>query len=444
MSPAQICATALAATWLASAASATPFCSDLLSEDTVPSSYKRIAPLHSSQEHGWIFLKDHLREEYNMKSSAQRLIGQIAQEFANRNQRFGILIAPPRPVIAGRAVVDAALDGADFDLNAAETSFDQLIQELNETGAVVPNLSQAARATADLAEGYYFKRDTHWTPLGAAVSAYAFADAANTAWPGVFETGTRLVQPGPDTEIYSEKGSLSTVIEDTCGTRPDPELVPFIAFQGGLERGLLDDLPAGTPQVALLGTSFSDRYQTDTYRVAEALENALGAAVDNRSLTGGGMTGSLETFILNGGLDEEAYDLVIWEVPYTQSFNSTSNLYQLLGALHFQSGAATGGTEIPVGNVDSTDIELAGANPTGVTFSGVAADIRRITLIVRYDDGKTETIKLQRSNRIPAELRSDDWSVRFSPTGDRVIAELSADFTPASAGDSAVAILWDQ
>ena len=33
---------------------------------------------------------------------------------------------------------------------------------------------------------------------------------------------------------------------------------------------------------------------------------------------------------------------------------------------------------------------------------------------------------------------------RFSPTGDRVIAELSADFTPASAGDSAVAILWDQ
>lgn len=440
-----VTATTLLLTALAtSTALASPYCDAMTSEDTLPKSYKRLAPIYSSTQTGWIFTQDHLSTDYAMKSSAQRLMAAIVAEFAARDIRFAMLVAPPRPLVAGQPIVAATLDGAAFDFEAAASSFDQLMTELQETGAVIPNLLDVVRADPALAETYYFKRDTHWTPVGAAVSAHAFAHAAKQAWPDLFTATTTLDQPGADAELYSEKGSLAAIVEETCGTRPDPETSPYVAFSGGLERGLLDDLPDGTPRVALLGTSFSNRYEQDAYRVAAALEHALGAAVENMSLTGGGMIGGLETFILNGGLTNGSHDLILWELPYTQSFNSTSNLYQLLGALRLDAGAAEGGVAVQIGATEAFDIPLNGVNPTGVTFATGTDEVELLTLKVTYDDGKSETIKLQRSDRVPVDQRVDQLSVQFMPTGDRVITQLSAEFAPKPTGATASAVLWSK
>jgi alginate biosynthesis protein AlgX len=381
------------------AAHAAPFCAKLLDADALPGSYARLAPIHSSTDSGWIFTDEMLSTEYAMKSEAERLMTAIVAEFTRRDVPLAIMIAPPRALVAGQTTVEATIGSASYDANAARDSFDTLIEQLRAAGAIVPNLVDEAIATQASGPAYYFQRDTHWTAFGAALSAQALAIEISTTRPDI-----ALISV-PDLEISDaveeEKGSLAAIVRDVC--EMEPAIEPFALARFPSRGNYLLGEATQTPIVALLGTSFSNRYKKDFYRVGDAISWALDREVVNMSESGTGMIGIIEGFVNSGGLDQPL-ELVIWETPYTESFNSTSNLRQLLGALQ---SAGDEVVSVTAEGVPDTTVEVGAAQPEYILVDTSTLESIELRVRVVLSNDKTKTIKLRRSDRVPAALRSE-------------------------------------
>ncbi len=388
---------ALALAALPIGAAATPYCDALLDADALPGKYARLAPIHSSTETGWVFTKDMMSEAYAMDDGNLALVEAIVASFTRRDIPLAIVVAPPRPVVAGQAIVDATAGAGALDVAAAQASFEALVAQLRGAGAIAPNLAATATQTDDIRAAFYFKRDTHWTARGAALSAQALSAEIAAMAPALGIVPADL--PGIGTEAEEEKGSLAAILRDVCQSEPDRE--PF----------LLADLPAATgdllgggsedPSIVLLGTSFSNRYKTDFYRVGEAMSWALDRPVENISASGTGMIGMIEGFVRGGGLDRKP-DLVIWETPYTQSFNSPSDLRQLLGAL--QAVDATDATRLAEAQGAGT-LEIGAQQPDLLLIDTGTTDAAELRVNIRLADGGRQSIKLRRNDRVPAEMR---------------------------------------
>ncbi len=385
---------------LASSVVADPYCSALADPEQVAKKYAKRAPFHVDAASGWIIGEDQLKSEFNVTGETTALWEAIAQGFDARGVKLVVLAAPPRPLFAPEAAVPSTYNAA-----AARKAFSAYISRLNASGIPAPDLS-LLRDTAYASE-LYFARDTHWTPVGAAISAAHLSAAITGLQVPNFVTDVSFG------EAYTEKGSLSTVVEETCGARPEVELVRSPAYTTrGDASALLSD--QGDASVALIGTSFSDRYKRDAYQVAGALSHALDQQVDNYSVTGGGMTGAMEAFLRSGAFTSGQYDTVIWEVPYTAPLTNISGLRQILGLLQ-ENGEAT---QVYSGQVSSDWMNIDHGFSTE-DFTALHLKTPSVTkgkLSVELYDANGQKIRtnLVKSDRVTATARSDTWSLSLT------------------------------
>ncbi|MEM6385675.1 MAG: hypothetical protein AAF718_05500 [Pseudomonadota bacterium] len=420
--------TLAAALFAASIAKAEPYCADLTNKGALPERYAKTAPIYSDASSGWVFTKDQLKDRYDMDRSAQTMVQTISKEFARRGVQLAIVVAPPRPIVAGQTRLDAAMGDARYDLKAARASFDELVAGLASTGAIVPNLSDVALVNDAIRGAFYFRRDTHWTTTGSAVSAIALAQAVNTAAPDFFPNdGTFSNADLKPLDLIEEEGSLAKIVREVCGTSLGVETAQ--AFDLTRASGLLGNA-ADSRAIALVGSSFSNRYKRDHYRFGEALARAFDADVENYSVSGGGPIGAIEAYVLSGALDRREHALVIWELPYTERFNSSSFLRQLLGAIERQTkpvqsigvDQGTGATAIKVANgTHLSGIEIVSADPRHQHFR----------LEVRFDDGSKTKITLRRRRAVPSEMRAQSVFGSLAFFGSRKPVEVVV--TPAKA-----------
>lgn len=376
-------------------AHAAPYCAALADAAALPKKYKNKAPFASDTQSGWIVGHDQRSVRFDVTEETQALWRRIAEGFAAKGVALLILSPPPRPLFAPQEMQAEMGD----DLTVLRVSYQGYIAGLQASGLVAPDLSPLADTALDHA--FYFARDTHWTPYGALLSAQALARAA-----GVAETG-----PVAFDGSYTEKGSLTAVIEAGCGTRPMPERVPAPSYQRSAALGLLDDSAA--PEIALVGSSFSGRYQSDAYQVADALSHVFGAEVDNVSLSGGGMAGSMLAFLESGALASGDVTRVVWEVPYTTPLTDIGGLRQVLSLLEDTSAQArtsvhdglldTGWTSIKVG------FDSAQTGHLEIVTPGVTAGEMLLEL---FDaQGGKRKLSLRKSDRIAGAARTDRWAL---------------------------------
>ena len=118
MKPFLTSTTVVAVACFATASTAAPMCAELLLVDQLGSKYQRLAPIHSDTATGWIFTNDQMSEDYSLKSEARHLMAEIVHEFDRRAIELALLIAPPRPLVAGEEVVRETL-GANGDFDVA-------------------------------------------------------------------------------------------------------------------------------------------------------------------------------------------------------------------------------------------------------------------------------------------------------------------------------------
>ncbi|SPH20613.1 Alginate biosynthesis protein AlgX [Ascidiaceihabitans donghaensis] len=397
-----------AATLLASGGYATPYCESLAVKDQLPKKYQKRGPFYSDTSSGWIVGQDQLRNKYAVSDEAVALWHDIRAEFEKHAIDLVVLAAPPRPLFVPKSALDALGMPLDAELPVLQDGFSAYIAALNAAGIVAPDLSRVAQSP--LAAEYYFARDTHWTPMGAAVSV-AYLNAAMGK--GAIDANLARIT---STGTYDEKGSLAGVVKDACGKRPQTETVPApqYAIQGSA-ASLLGAAPE-LEKLALVGTSFSDRYQRDAYQVADALAFMMDVHVDNFSVTGGGLVGSMEAFIRSGALASTSYKTVVWEAPYSAPLTDVNGLRQILGALKSAALVShTEGLDARIGK-DWISIEhsVSMEEVQGLEIVTEGTDTGQLLVEIIDGAGEKTRTKLVKSNRVAANLRSNRWALSLS------------------------------
>ncbi|WP_300020093.1 hypothetical protein [uncultured Roseobacter sp.] len=413
-------------------ASAAPYCAALANLDDLPTKYQKRGPFYSDADAGWIVSADQLKAAFNVSQEAVLLWQMIAAEFEKRGTTLVVLAAPPRPLFVPEETSDSLDLKRAFDRSGMARDFSAYIAALNAAGILAPDLSVLTGGEA--AGDYYFKRDTHWTPVGAALSAAHLRQTIDGTLVG------HTLQVVPFSESYQEKGSLSHVAEQACGTRPAPETVAAPVFaKAGSADSLLSD-PVTAPRIALVGTSFSNRYQRDAYQVADALAHALDAEVENHAITGGGLVGSMSGFIQSNALETEQYEMVVWETPYTAPLTQVDGLRQILGELHAQS--ATDVDPLQTGQVSDDWLSIRhGFSPADHTGLQIIVPGQSTgTLIVELidEDGEKTRIKLTKSDRADPALRTDNWDLAFGGLAPKRIERIKLRLLGEAAKDAQV------
>ena len=405
---------------------AAPLCPEFNSADAMPKKYKKLAPVISGAPTDWIFTVDHMDTDYVPGTKATDLLTAIVDEFEARDTKLAIMMAPPRPLVAGQAAVDGLTNGAaDFDVAAVSASFQDMINAIRESGAIAPDLLSVATSTDELRDDYYYRHDTHWTPVGAAESAYALAvEVAGAGIAGFDAMNPARPTVDADATIFSEKGSLAGMAKDVCGVAIAAVEHPVPVFPS-LTNDLLGDTSAN-PQIILAGSSFSNRYKKDAYRVADALAGSMQAEVINHSVSGGGAIGGIEGIVNADLLDgADTPELVIWELPYTEGMQTLSPLRQLLGALRHDETAAAA-VSVGLENGGETRVKMASTDAALVSLHLPGASAQRVKVDLRYDDGSKETVTLVRKKHVPSHLRTDWWSLALNPAKDGIAKGLKS------------------
>ncbi|MCG7493020.1 hypothetical protein MHM86_05655 [Thalassobius sp. Cn5-15] len=461
-----ICAApALAALLCMTPATAAPLCDAFTSADQMPHKYRKLAPVLSGSPTDWIITADQMKTNYTPDSEAQALLARIVAAFRAQGTELAILMPPPRPLVAGQSQLEALSGGpVQYDTQAVSAEFHQMVAELRAAGALAPDLLNVATQDDALRDAYYYRHDTHWTPVGAAQSAVALAEevvAKATApdpqpssatphegWQAADLSafaGRDVRRPAPtSTDSFVEKGSLAKMTKNVCAKPIAPVEMPIPAFEPDNDDdtlGLLADT-SDRPQILLAGSSFSNRYKKDAYRVAHAISAALGADVTNHSVSGGGAIGAIEGVVNAGLLDAPgAYDLVVWELPYTEGVTSISTLRQLLGALELRRAPQP----IAVAEMEAdgkTKLPLSDISPSLLTVRAPEAKLQRIKVDLRFADGTKTTLSLARRAAVPASLRSPLWTLSLAGLDGRGLKTATLRYDGSKLGTGAVVNLF--
>lgn len=386
------------------------FCADLSDVGQLPKKYQKRGPFHSDAQSGWIVGADQLKSRKAMDDEASALLSEIARIFQSKGITLTALVAPPRPLFAPLNALPQ-----DFEADATARQFSGYIDAVNQAGVMAPDLSHILKTGA--AKEFYFLRDTHWTPKGAALAATELAKTVLGA------QANANFESIPFSQSYSEKGSLSTVAEKTCGTRPAAEVVPAPDFTKSGDANAL--LGASDDQtIALVGTSFSNRYDRDAYQVADAVSHAFDADVENFSVTGGGLVGAMEAFIRSGALDSGRYHTVVWEAPYTAPLSNISGLRQVLGALQNAGEKEHVASQALKASWEPIKKRFATGTFQGLEIHTPGLTEGKLELELFSDDGEKERFKLVKSDRVAAEHQSDVWTVSLAHLSMKEVSRL--------------------
>lgn len=398
--PAMICAALAAFALPATTAFAEKSCPRVMGTDDLPKKYKRLAPLYNGVKSGWIFGANELDENYEIGDRHVALLEAIAAEFAGMGTRLAIIMPPPRVLATGQKTFDRTTGNAiEVDLKAVRKSFKEMNKQVRSLGILMPDLQALVQSKDKGAKAFYFQRDTHWTPYGAAQSARAMARVlSSTDVPAMPKNGE---------EAFAESGTYARVLKQACAKELAPELAPKMAFPAA-QGGLLGE--AVTPlKVALAGSSFSQRNGKDAYQMGAALSYFVGAPVANYSVSGGGAIGAIEGLVSSGALAENGFNLLIWELSFTEGLANEHALRQLLGAVQVARGGGALVEEMQAGQ--SLSFEAEATRPDVVVLRDLPAELERISLTVTFYDGKPKVVKMERKKHVPMDLRQGVWAL---------------------------------
>jgi hypothetical protein len=235
-----------------------------------------------------------------------------------------IAFTPPEGIAYLGKLDAATIKGTAFEKLSSPANLQNILKGYQET---LKAFSGAGFETPDLASGLagymktnpteiaYFKRDWHWTAVGAKAGAYAVMNFLNAKYPSLSkELQTRKITVGvKGTAPHLSPGGWDNEIRKFC-----PDYKPAVEMRAVLEVNQPEENPSTALfrderfDVALVGTSFSAGQFGPGF--APYLSEALGTNVLNAGVSNAGPLGAMNEWALK--LKPELLPRVlIWEMP---------------------------------------------------------------------------------------------------------------------------------
>ncbi len=374
----------------------------------------------------WFFRSDvDLQQSFPLDAASQQAFAELVDRLAQRGVKLVVMLQPTRGLMHADALVSPWKE--QYSLAAARQSFLEKAQTLRALGAVVADMEPVL--TADHEQEYFFRRDHHWTPYGADVSARQVAEAMQ-AEPGINDLPEVAFETRPDI-LLRKMGTMNVAVGIVCGNTYSFQWVRSSLTVPKDDTASADALfgDVAAPAIALVGTSNSDnredRYKN--YNFQGFLQQYLSRDVVNFAMTGGGATGSLEDLLLSDAYQSGQFRYLIWELPVSYALEEQEVWRQLLpeasGGCADQSLLASAKVTVPISKVDERVEVLANAGQyrrltagrqhllLDMNFSD--SNFKEFYVLAYYDDGQREKVRIRR----PARLDNGRFMLRLDPPG---------------------------
>jgi len=286
----------------------------------------------------WLFRSNFdLQESFGMPAGLEadlpRFIGKLNQGGTD----LAIVLQPTRGLVHR----DKLRDDTPFNWQAARDSYVAFEAQLRRQGAIVPELV----SLIDNPPGfeYFFRRDHHWTPQGARITAGLVAQALK-ADPVYDRLDAQTEFVSAMSIIIPKDGTMNSALRYLCGNGYGNQHVQGYetsSKEGGDASALFGE--AETPEIVLIGSSNSavrDQQQKH-YNFDGFLREYLQADMLNYALQGSGEIGSLQQYLHSSDYDPAAPPkLIIWENPVNYSLSDPLFYRQLIPAISGECSAA--------------------------------------------------------------------------------------------------------
>ncbi len=345
---------------------------------------------------GWFYYDYDLEPSYPLMSQTDFMI-ELGRRLQAQGVRLVIVPVPSRAVVTPQNLYLDDPQQAAFEPAEGVAQYDMFVKELRDGEVSVFDVLAAARASGARGQQTFFKRDLHWTTEGAKLFHQNLADELKRIEPNL-----------PKTEIVAERNALdyqhrgkfvSRWTYTHCGyampTEPQPTYTVTKRSSGGL-------FESSDPQVVLTGSSFSlPPYDYDF------LATSLQSDVLNLSVGAGGAVVALQSYLVDGAFEAAKPKLLVWEFPTFAPAITEEEKRELLASVYGRCQNTPATAQI---GEDFDDIISVNANTEGemlntrtgylqIEFSDLS--VLKFDLILEYDNGKKESLRVARSNLIP-------------------------------------------
>lgn len=377
---------------------------------------------------GWFFraANTDLDEFFVLDSESLGFVARLAAALRDRGTQLLLMPIPTRGLVAYDQMDASVPLQARYARRDALAEYRAYVQAFRDLGIEVVDLDPET-IRGRIGPAFYLKRDLHWTPQGAKFAAQiAAADIDRLLGTGAREGRARFSTR--QLRIEPMTGRLQTMINQFCDDPvPAQEVTVFATTRDegngsteAAEQALFGDAgSSGAPQVVLTGTSFS---ATTTFNFAGFLSEALGRSVLDYSVSAGGLSTSLLTYLETSDFDRDPPQVLLWEFLAYHDFPDDAVAFrQMIAAAD---GTCTGTDRLIAerltqitGNGDVIDVPRD-AQPVTGTDGYIALEIpdrtvRRFTVEVEYADRDADIVTIDQappyesSSRFFLELSGD-------------------------------------
>lgn len=269
-------------------------CEDLLDR----SNYENeagFAPLRYDPQENILFRQQDFIAEFELGSQEAAYFKKIAETLKEQGIVLALLLNPPRGLMYDPAIGTRLLpEPLEFQHSLVRANYNTLLAELTDLGIAAPNLVDftSQRGTS---RQYYYAGNSHWTPDGAIEAALGVRQELERQFQLDFPPLDENYRISGILDI-ADTGNLMRAVAQVCEKEPVVEtrrsqvIERVSAEDETVSSALFGDAPAQAPQIALLGTSFSNGNSRDKFQATPAFEYALQGPIINRSVHAGDLS----------------------------------------------------------------------------------------------------------------------------------------------------------
>ena len=278
----------------------------------------------------WLFRSEFdLANEFGMPLEMEPRFAALMKALKDRGTDVVIVLQPTRGLMHRDQVRTEWAEG--FDFAKAYASYRQYAAQLRRLGAIVPDLTPLIESPS---ANYFFRRDHHWTPVGARLTAEIVADAIRSL-PVYADLPTKAYRTEPSV-IVPKDGTMNTALRRVCGNNFSFQYVQgYQTIPESLgEDALFGDDPV--PEVVLVGTSNSAARDDErkNFNFDGALKDLLDVDLLNYALPGAGQDGALIQYLNSTDFDpQHPPRLLVWELPVSFQLETELTYRQLIPAV---------------------------------------------------------------------------------------------------------------
>ncbi|QQP84355.1 hypothetical protein JHT90_07910 [Entomomonas asaccharolytica] len=271
-----------------------------------------------------------LSTDFGIPTERHADFARLMQTFKSKGIHVAMAIQPTRGLMHRDKLYDN--DKNKFNYKLATAKLKLLANQMRRAGAVVPDVLPLIESPPK--EDYFFRRDHHWTPQGAQITAKLVADEIKKQpfYKDLHKTNYKT-SPGV---FIPKMGTLNEGLQRVCGNNFGMQYVQ--GYQTIPENNdadaLFGDMPE--PEIVLVGTSNSAARENESkqFNFDGFLKQYLSADILNYALPGAGAEGSLLEYLLSENYDaKNPPKLIIWELVANYRLGDELTYRQLIPAV---------------------------------------------------------------------------------------------------------------